>query len=42
LITGFDIEEGSLKEIKRWGYEIHSTFSAPGAVRLNWSILKGN
>jgi len=26
------MEEGTLKEMKRWGYEIHSTFTAPGSV----------
>ncbi|XP_021946876.1 uncharacterized protein LOC110844861 isoform X3 [Folsomia candida] len=34
LITALDIEEGGTKEMKRWGYEIHSTFSAPGAPLL--------
>lgn len=36
LITSFNVEDGNLKEMKRWGYEIHSTFTAPGAVSVHF------
>jgi len=38
LITGLYIDEGTLKEMKRWGYEIHSTFTAPGSV-IDWKNI---
>ncbi|CAL8080561.1 unnamed protein product [Orchesella dallaii] len=34
LITGLNLEDGNVKEMKRWCYEIHSTFTAPGAPLL--------
>lgn len=34
LITGLYINEGNIKEMKRWAYEIHSTFTAPGSVSI--------
>ncbi|CAG7827365.1 unnamed protein product, partial [Allacma fusca] len=34
LITGLYINEGNIKEMRRWAYEIHSTFTAPGSPLL--------
>lgn len=38
LITDL-YREGNAKEMKKWAYEIHSTFLVPGAVNIQSSLI---
>lgn len=37
LITDL-YREGNAKEMKKWAYEIHSTFLVPGAVNILYTL----
>ena len=32
-------KEGGVKEMKKWAYELHSSFLLPGAVSLSFLLL---